>query len=150
MSLGTLGHPSVCEVEHQSDCLTVSQPTSHAAAAARLSVGSRFHSCFISDRSTVINVTAGVSDRPSMTKPLIGQEEVLGERILDFPSSFPNPVSNWQNSMCQHRSYLAALYVPHHLFAKAELVYTMCCAADIFDTSYIGQLEGIDAYTKAF
>lgn len=61
MFLGTLGQPGLCEVKHQAGCITYSQLTSPAAVAAALpSVGSDFHSCFISDRGTVIDVTAGV------------------------------------------------------------------------------------------
>lgn len=93
MLLGTLGRSSLCEVEHQTSCVTVSQLTSPAAAAL-LSVGSDFHSCFTST-STVIDVTAGVFAQLSMTKLVTGHEEILGHRQLDFPLSLPNPLFNW-------------------------------------------------------
>lgn len=119
----------VCVCEHQTGCITVSQLTSPAAAL--LSVDSDFHSCFTSDHNTVIDATAGVFDWLSLTKPLTGQEEVLGKRQLDLFKSFPKPLSNWLTfsvptqviigntvcptpSLCKNRAH--TLYVIHLYF----------------------------------
>ena len=66
---GTAGRLSLCKVQHQNSCPTVSQLTSPAAAAP-LSVGSHLHSCGPSDRSPVSGVTAGGAHRLSVIQPV--------------------------------------------------------------------------------
>lgn len=103
----SLEHPSLCEVQHQTSCTTVSQVTSPATAAL-LSVGSGFHLCWLLNNAGS-TVTAGAVDCLSKTKAVIPHRTALA---LCAAVAI--------KSMCFHRLQIATPYAPHHLTAKSR------------------------------
>ncbi len=104
MFLGTLGCSSLCEVEHQTVCVAVSQLTSPAAAPL-LSVGSDSHSYFTSDcnshRCHSGCFRTAVSDKTSQ-----GTWRNPGWQTIGFSFIISQPSVQLAKSLCVYKGVI--------------------------------------------